>query len=124
DFARTPAGVLTLDVQDVVLDLERKLVGIAIRASASVREPLHAAFLITIEDLIAGLARDSKLPAKFRHRLAGWPASYKLQSFIHYRTLLPRHHSLPFAGKSVTYVSGTMCCLCLRPLKRNWRLER
>jgi hypothetical protein len=39
--------------------------------SASVREPLHAAFLITIEDLIAGLAGDAKLPAKFRHRLAG-----------------------------------------------------
>src|ERR1700683_3375216 len=42
--------------------------------------------------------------------------SHKLQSFIHCRTLLPRHHSLPFTGKSVTYVSGTMCYLCLRPL--------
>src|SRR5580704_14110499 len=71
DFASTPAGVLVLYVQDEVFDLERKLVGIAIRSSASVREPLHTAFLITIEDLIAGLAGDAKLPAKFCHRLAG-----------------------------------------------------
>src|ERR1700693_762704 len=62
--------VLVLYVQDEVFDLERKLVGVAIRTSASVREPLHAVFLITIEDLIAGLAGDAKLPAKFRHRLA------------------------------------------------------
>jgi hypothetical protein len=62
-----------LYVPDEVFHLERKSVGVAIRASTSVREPLHAAFLITIEDLIAGLAGDAKLPAKFRHRLAGEP---------------------------------------------------
>src|ERR1700692_2203805 len=71
DFASTPAGVLVLYVQDEIFDLERKLIGIAERTSASVRESLHAAFLITIENLIAGLAGDPKLPAKFRHRLAG-----------------------------------------------------
>src|SRR5215469_13790647 len=71
DFASTPAGVLALDIQNVVLDLKRKLVGVAIRTSASVREPLNAAFLIAIEYLVAGLAGDPKLPAKFRHRLAG-----------------------------------------------------
>src|ERR1700676_5406584 len=71
DFASTPAGVLVLYVQDEVFDLERKLVGVAIRTSSSVREPLHAAFLITIKNLIAGLAGDANLPAKFRHRLAG-----------------------------------------------------
>src|SRR3984893_2807364 len=106
DFASTPAGVLVLYVQDEIFDLERKSVGVAIRTSASVREPLHAAFLITIEDLIAGLAGDAKLPAKFRHRLAGQPASHKLQSLIHYRTLLPRHHSLPSKGRK--------CHLCVR----------
>src|SRR6202163_3945593 len=71
DFASAPAGVLVLYVQDEVFDLERKSVGVAIRTSASVREALQAAFLITIEALIAGLAGDAKLPAKFRHRLAG-----------------------------------------------------
>src|SRR6202158_5736076 len=117
NFASTPAGVLMLYVQDEIFDLERKSVGVAIRTSASVREPLHAAFLITLENLIAGLAGDAKLPAKFRHRFAAYPASHKLQSFIHYRTLLPRHNSLPLRGESVTYVSGTMCYLCLRSLK-------
>src|ERR1700731_3281408 len=116
DFASTPAGVLTLYVQDEVFDLERKAVGVAIRTAAFVREPLQAAFLITIEDLIAGLAGDAKLPAKFRHPLAGGRGSHKLQSLIHYRTLLPRHRSLPLRGESVTHVSGTMCYLCLRSL--------
>ncbi len=71
DLARTPAGVLTLDVQNVVLYLKRKLVGIAIRTPASVGEPLNAAFLVAIEDLVARLTGNAKLPAKFRHRLAG-----------------------------------------------------
>src|ERR1700693_4127899 len=74
NFASTPAGVLMLYVQDEIFDLERQSAGVAIRTSASVREPLHAAFLVTIEDLIAGLAGDAKLPAKFRHRLPGQPA--------------------------------------------------
>src|SRR4030081_2886361 len=34
------------------------------------------------------------------------PASHKLQPFIHYRTLLPRHHSLPSKGRK--------CHLCVR----------
>src|ERR1700675_3865152 len=106
NFASTPAGVLVLYVQDEVFDLERKSVSVAIRTSASVREPLHATFLITIEDLIAGLAGDAKLPAKFRHPLPGGPGSHKLQSFIHDRTLLPRHHSLPSTGRK--------CHLCVR----------
>ncbi len=94
DFAGTPAGVLVLYIQDEVFDLERKLVGVAIWTSASVREPLHAAFLITIEDLIAGLAGDAKLntPSK-----ASFPPLLR--------------------GESVTYVSGTMCYLCLRSVR-------
>ena len=59
NLAGTPAGVLALHVQDVVLYLKRKLVGVAIRTSASVREPLNATFLIAIEDLVAGPAGDA-----------------------------------------------------------------
>ena len=62
DFASTPAGVLPLDVQNVVLHLKRKLVGIAIGTTASVGKPVNAAFLIAIEDLVAGLAGDAKFP--------------------------------------------------------------
>ena len=71
DFSRTPAGVLVLHIQNKVFHLERKLVGVAVPTAAPVCEPLNAAFLIAIEDLVAGLARKAELPAEFRQRLAG-----------------------------------------------------
>src|SRR6266849_2019061 len=67
----TPAGVLALNVQDKVLHLKRKLMGIPTGTAASVGQPLNSAFLVAIEDLVAGLTGDSELPAEFRHRLAG-----------------------------------------------------
>jgi hypothetical protein len=70
-FRAPPAGVLALHIQDVVLYLERKLVGVAIRTPASVSESVNATFLTAIEDLVAGLTGNPKLSAKFRHRLAG-----------------------------------------------------
>src|ERR1700686_5910283 len=120
DFASTPAGVLVLYVQDEVFDLERKLVGVAIRTSASVRKPLHAAFLITIENLIAGLAGDAKLPAKFRHRLrrlAGEPqtaVSHPLPNTPSKASLPPlyREKVSPMCPvQCVTYVLGRSLCL-------------
>src|SRR6516164_2259032 len=101
DLPSTPAGMLSLHIQDVVLYLKRKLVGVAEGTPATVGKPLKAAFLITIEDLIAGLARDAKLPAEIRHRFAGEPTSDKLQAFIHDRTLLPRHQPLPSKREEV-----------------------
>src|SRR5215470_5083043 len=91
NFASAPAGMLTLHIQDVVLDLKRKLVSVTIGTSASVREPVNPAFLVAIEDLVAGFARNPELPAQFRHGFTCQPPSHKLQSFIHDRTLLPRH---------------------------------
>ena len=70
-FRAPQAGVLVLHIQNKVFHLERKLVGVAVRAAASVCEPLNTAFLIAIEDLVAGLARNAERPAEFRHRLAG-----------------------------------------------------
>src|SRR6266581_2699439 len=116
DLTSAPTGVLALHVQDVVLHLKGKLISVAIGTAAAIGESLHAALLIAIEYLVAGFAGDAKLPTEFRHWLAGEPASHKLQSFIHYRTLLPRHSLLPKKGKSVTYVSGTICYLCLGSL--------
>src|SRR6266567_5146804 len=95
NLAGTPARVLALHVQDEVFHLEGKLIRIAVGPSASVRQPLHPTLLVATEDFVACLARDPKLPAEIRHFLAGWPASHELQPFIHHRTLLPRHHSLP-----------------------------
>src|SRR5260370_8758768 len=116
DFTSAPTGVLALYVQDVVLHLKGKLVGVAVGTATPVGQPLNSTFLVAIEDLVAGFAGNAKLPTEFRHWLPGDPASHKLKSFIHDRTLLPRHSLLPKRGKSVTYVSGTICHLCLGSL--------
>src|ERR1700722_7908097 len=114
DFANTPAGMFVLHIQNVILHLKGKLVSVAIGTPASVGQPLHPAFLITIEDLVAGLARNAELPAQIRHRLPSQSPSPELNSFIHDRTLLPRHPlSSQQKGESVTYVSGTICYLCV-----------
>src|SRR5450432_283244 len=117
DLTGTPAAVLALHVEDIVLNLKGKLMSIAIGAPAPVGQPLNPALLVAIEDLVPGLAGDPELSAEFRHGLAGEPASHKLKSFVHHRTLLPRHlTSSHKKGKSVTHVSGTICYLCLRSL--------
>src|ERR1700680_594919 len=71
NFSRAPGAVLALYVQDEILHLKRKSVGVAIGTAAPVRQPLNTAILIAIKDLIAGRARDADLSAEFRHRLAG-----------------------------------------------------
>jgi hypothetical protein len=63
---RAPQLALALYVQNIVLHLERKLMGIAIGASASVGQPLNAAFLVAIEDLVARFSGDPKFPAELR----------------------------------------------------------
>src|SRR5215469_14542542 len=93
DFARPPTGVLPLHIQNVVLDLKRKLMGVTIGTPASVRQSVNPAFLVAIEDLVAGVARNPKLPAQFCHGLTRQPPCHKLHSFIHNRTLLPRHRT-------------------------------
>src|SRR5215469_9504005 len=119
DFTSTPAGMLVLDVENVVLHLKGELMGIAIGATAPIRQPLDPTFVITIEYLIPGFAGDPELPAQFRHGLTGQPASHKFKPFVHHRTLLPRHPLLPEKkGKSVTHVSGTKCYPCVGPVKR------
>src|ERR1700690_2708007 len=72
DFPSAPAGVLPLHVQDEVLHLKRQLIGIAIGTTASVGQSFDPAILVSIKDLVAGLAGDSELPAKFRQWLAGY----------------------------------------------------
>jgi hypothetical protein len=42
DFARTPTGVLPLHVQNVVLYLKRKLIGVAVGTTTAVGQPLNA----------------------------------------------------------------------------------
>ena len=113
EFARTPSGVLALHIQDEVLHLEGKLIAVAIGATASVGQTLKATMLVAVEDLVAGLAGDPELSAELGHGLAIEAASNELQSFVHHRTLLPRHHSLPIEERKcypcVRYVLSPMC---------------
>src|SRR3977135_2889284 len=69
DLTSTPAGGLALHPPDIVLHLEGKLMGIATRTPAPVRQSLNPAFLVAIEDLVACLTGDPELPAQFRHWL-------------------------------------------------------
>src|SRR6202046_1964469 len=113
---RAPAGVLLLYVQDKILDLKGKPVGVAERTPAAVRQPLNAALLVAVENLVARLARNPKLPAKFR---MASPASRRATNCI---LSSVTEHSFQGTSpsrlreESVTYVSGTKCYLCLRPL--------
>jgi len=63
--------VLVFYVEEVVLHLKGKLMGVAIRSTTSIGEPFYAGILIAIEDLVTGFARNPELPAEFRHGLAG-----------------------------------------------------
>src|SRR6516162_10520104 len=114
DFTGTPARVLLLHVENIVLYLKRQLVRIVMRATAAVGQPLHPTFVVAIEDLVTGFTGDAELPAQFRHRLARNPATHKLNSFVHNRTFLPRHSLPPLFKK------GKKCNPCLRyELSRN-----
>src|SRR6516165_11191528 len=120
DFTGTPARVLRLHMENIVLYLKRQLVRIVMGSTAAVGQSLHPTFLVAIEDLVTGFAGDAELPAQFRHRLARNPATHKLNSFVHNRTFLPRHSLPPSSkkGKSVTHVSGTNCHPCVRSVTR------
>src|SRR5712671_3092748 len=112
NLARTPARVLALHVQDEVFHLEGKLIRIAVGPSASVRQPLYPTLLVAIEDFVARLARDPKLPAEIRHLLAGEPRT----AAFHPSPNTPSTASLPprkqeevspmCPVRCVTYVSG------------------
>jgi hypothetical protein len=101
-----------LHVQDEVLYLKGKLMGIAIGTPAPVGQPLNTTFLVAIVDLVARLAGDRDLPAELRHRLAGEPqTAAPLPNTPSMASLPPQKK-----GKSVTHVSGTICYLCLGSL--------
>src|SRR5215469_13303898 len=125
DLAGTPMRLVTLGCDDQALDLPRQLVGVANRPAQTVGQGLETVFLIALEDLVAGLARNAERATDLAHRFAVQQLSDKPQAFVHYRTLLPRHPHLPRKGNGVTHVSGTICHLCLGPLTfRTQRLTR
>src|SRR5579883_953090 len=102
DLAGAPVRFLALGGDDGRLDLFGQLVGIAVGAPGPIREPLQSAFLITLEDLVAGFARDLKLPAKRGHALAVFQPNHETYALVHNRTFLPWHPtSRPLPGEKV-----------------------
>src|ERR1700720_3011981 len=83
NLAGTPTRVFALHVENEILHLKRKLMRVAVGASASVGQPLHPTLLVAIEDLVAGLTGDAKLPVKIRHRLPGSAAGPETQRLLH-----------------------------------------
>src|SRR5579863_1975713 len=102
DLAGAPVWFLALGCYDGRFDLLRQLVGIAVGAPGTIREPLQSAFLIALEDLIAGFARDLKLPAQRGHALAVFEPNHESYACVHNRTFLPWHPtSRPLPGEKV-----------------------
>ena len=80
---------------DAAAFLQRQLIRLPIRSSTAIGEPLESAVFISLEDLVAGLARNIELAAQRSHRFAIEQPGYKSKSFIHFVTLLPGHFALP-----------------------------
>src|ERR1700687_2806053 len=105
NFARAPVRLLAFKVEDGCLHLRRQLVAVTPGPARTVRQGLQTRFFVAVKNLVAGLARDSELPTQGRHLLPFQQTGDKTKTFLHNRTLLPRHHFLP---------SGRKCHLCVR----------
>jgi hypothetical protein len=94
-------GLVLLAAQDQRLNLRRKLVGMPVRAPRSIGQPVQADIVVARQDLVAGLAGDTELPAQARHLLAIQQPGYELQTLIHGFTRLPGHLALLAKGPIV-----------------------
>src|SRR5258708_9442367 len=65
----------------------------------AVGQRLETVFLVALEDLVAGLARNAERATDLAHRFAVQQPSDEPQALVHHRTLLPRHPSLPRKGE-------------------------
>lgn len=75
--------LLFLGGDDQALDLARELVGVANGATRAVGDSDRAILLVTLEQLVAGLALDAELAADVGHRLALEQSGDETQAFIH-----------------------------------------
>src|SRR6267143_4961637 len=95
DLACAPVRLLAFEVHNGGLHLLGQLVAVTPGSARTVGQRFQTGFFVAVKDLVTGLARDSELSTESRHLLPVQQASHKANTFIHYRTLLPRHHSLP-----------------------------
>src|SRR5689334_12897299 len=95
DLARAPVRLLGLQAHNQGLELLRELVGIAHRPPRAVAQRLKPVVLVAVENLVAGLAGYTELPADLRQGLPIQKPGDKAQALFHYRTRFPRHPHLP-----------------------------
>src|SRR5580700_7254118 len=114
DLAGAPVRFLAFGRYDGRFELLGQLVCISVGAPGPIREPLQSAFLITLEDLVAGFAGNLKLAAQRGHAFAVLEPNHESYAFVHNRTFLPWHPTpAPFQGKKcnpcLRYVLLPMC---------------
>src|SRR5690606_6945492 len=124
DLARPPMRFLALERHDHRLELRRQLIGKTHRPARAVTKRMQSVFLVALVDLVAGLVGDPKLPTELAHPLAIQNAQQETKTFLHHRTLSPRHRHLPGRGESVTHVSGTKRHLSVGTLTSAWIFNR
>ena len=120
DLRGAPAWILSLEPHNQLLDLHRKLVRLPVGPPAAVRQPVKAAVLVPVVDLVAGLAGNTEFPTEASHLLAIEQPGNEAETFFHDAILLPGHHSLPSKRRK--------CYPCLRnevsPFSREGHRDR
>jgi len=116
DLAGAPVRFLAPGGDDRRFYLLGQLVGIAEGPARAIAQPFQSALLVTLKNLVAGLARNAEFPAQGGHTLPILEPDHKTHTFVYHRTFLPWHPtSAPLQGKK--------CNPCLRyvllPMSRN-----
>ena len=77
DLGGAPARSLPLELNDQFLDLKRQLIRLPVRSSTAIGQSFESAILVSLEDLVTGLARDIELAAQSGHLFTIEQSSYK-----------------------------------------------
>lgn len=115
-FRGAPGTVLLLESENLPLDLEGRLVRVAIRRSGPVFQPGQSLVLVSVKQLISGFTGNAELTAKRGHLFAIEQAGNKTKTFIHLITLFPGHLGISpnaLIMKCVTHVPGIKRHLCV-----------
>ena len=141
DLGGSPPGVLPLQPHDDRFQLRRQSIRLTVGPSTSIAERGHAAILVALKNLVAGLPGNPERRAQGRHLFALQQPRHELQPFVHDLTLLPRHAPLPEEGRKchpcvrntvlpisqegpkanrINNLIGALLCMVLKP----WILEQ
>jgi hypothetical protein len=95
DLPRTPVRLLAPGCHDGGYHRLGQLVGVAERPARPIGQTLPATFLIAVQDLVTGLARDPELAAQGSHAFPIFQPNHEAYAFVHHRAFLPWHPPPP-----------------------------